>query len=224
MSGDIRSAEPTSFADKLEECLPRLRAYSATLCHGKMADADDLVQIACMKAWSAREKYNPERPFRPWLFRILRNEFYSLKRKQSRTSNLDPDDIANVLDSRGNPTTEIELTQALIQLEFLPPKQRDAFILVALAEFSYVEAGAICGCSEGTVKSRVNRAKAALIRVLQRKEPTGQKKGNLAHCNTALQRFLHRLNELDQVVGCALWTPESCSECRFRSIVPLPIQ
>jgi RNA polymerase sigma-70 factor (ECF subfamily) len=51
-------------------------------------------------------------------------------------------------------------------LDKLPDEQREALILVGASGLSYEEAAAICGCAVGTMKSRVNRARAKLAEVL----------------------------------------------------------
>jgi RNA polymerase sigma-70 factor, ECF subfamily len=51
-------------------------------------------------------------------------------------------------------------------LNKLPPDQREALILVGASGFSYEEAAEICGCAVGTIKSRVNRARARLADML----------------------------------------------------------
>jgi RNA polymerase sigma-70 factor, ECF subfamily len=47
-----------------------------------------------------------------------------------------------------------------------PPTSRDTLLLIALSNLSYAEAGGICGCAVGTVKSRANRARARLAVLL----------------------------------------------------------
>ena len=51
-------------------------------------------------------------------------------------------------------------------LNVLPPDQREALVLVGAAGFSYEEAASISGCAVGTIKSRVNRARAKLTELL----------------------------------------------------------
>jgi RNA polymerase sigma-70 factor (ECF subfamily) len=56
-----------------------------------------------------------------------------------------------------------EFRQALAQL---PPDQREALVLVGASGFSYEEAANICDCAVGTIKSRVNRARSRLAKLL----------------------------------------------------------
>jgi len=53
-----------------------------------------------------------------------------------------------------------------LALQQLPPEHREALILVGAAGLSYEEAAEICGCALGTIKSRVNRARARLLKIM----------------------------------------------------------
>ncbi len=53
----------------------------------------------------------------------------------------------------------------------LPAEHREALILVGAAGLSYEEAAEICGCALGTIKSRVNRARAKLLKIMDADEP-----------------------------------------------------
>jgi RNA polymerase sigma-70 factor (ECF subfamily) len=48
----------------------------------------------------------------------------------------------------------------------LPAEQREALILVGAGGFAYEEAAEICNCAVGTVKSRVNRARTRLLKLM----------------------------------------------------------
>jgi RNA polymerase sigma-70 factor, ECF subfamily len=56
-----------------------------------------------------------------------------------------------------------EFRQALTRLS---ADQRESLLLVGASNFSYEEAAEICGCAIGTIKSRVNRARARLAEIL----------------------------------------------------------
>jgi RNA polymerase sigma-70 factor (ECF subfamily) len=51
-------------------------------------------------------------------------------------------------------------------LQQLPAEHREALVLVGAAGLTYEEAAEICGCALGTIKSRVNRARARLLRIM----------------------------------------------------------
>lgn len=147
------------FSDRLQDLLPDLRAYARLLC-GDPVEADDIVQNACLKAWQARDGFDPQKgPLRGWLFRILRNEFYS----QIRSNRLRMSEASSKLESEHFADCEFEprsdLSRMLQAVQTLKKTQRDAFLLVVAAGFTYEEAGDVLGCAAGTVKSRVSRAR-----------------------------------------------------------------
>jgi RNA polymerase sigma-70 factor (ECF subfamily) len=57
-------------------------------------------------------------------------------------------------------------------LQQLPDEHREALILVGAAGLSYEEAAEICGCALGTIKSRVNRARARLLKIMDADDAT----------------------------------------------------
>lgn len=147
------------FSDRLQHLLPDLRAYARLLC-GDPVKADDLVQNACLKAWQARAGYDPSKgPLRAWLFRILRNEFYS----EMRSDRLRSTEASTLMESEHVSDCAFEprsdLSRMLQAIQTLKRAQRDAFLLVVAAGFTYEEAGEVLGCAAGTVKSRVSRAR-----------------------------------------------------------------
>ena len=99
---------------------------------------------------------------KPWVFMILRNHFYSDKRRSWRSIQLDPEVAERSLVANDNPTATLELDDLRQAINQLPVTQREALILVGAGGLAYEEAAVICGCPVGTVKSRVSRARAAL--------------------------------------------------------------
>lgn len=147
------------FSDQLQHLLPDLRAYARMLC-GDVTRADDIVQNACLRAWQARESFDAGKgPLRGWLFRIVRNEFYSQTRNEKRrrseaSTRFEDEFVADcAIDARS------DLSRMLQAVQSLKDAQRDAFLLVVAAGFTYEEAGEVLGCSAETVKSRVSRAR-----------------------------------------------------------------
>ena len=158
-------AEDEAFKKELVQLIPHLRAFARTLC-GDPAAADDLAQDAMMKAWDARASFQMGTNMKAWTFMILRNQFYSEKRRSWRQSQLDQEAAERTLVAVDDPEAPVAIDELRLSLAQLPPEQREALILVGAGGFAYEEAAEICGCAVGTVKSRVSRARKALHMIL----------------------------------------------------------
>ena len=102
-----------------------------------------------------------------WTFMILRNQFYSEKRRSWRQTQLDQEAAERTLVATDNPEAPVALDELRLGLAMLPAEQREALILVGAGGFAYEEAADICGCAVGTVKSRVSRARRSLQGILE---------------------------------------------------------
>ncbi len=157
------------FRDDLIACIPPLRAFAISLT-GKVDRADDLVQETLLKAWAHRESFEPGTKLKAWLFTILRNEFYTVFRKRKREVEDADSVIANNVGVRPEQDSHMDMTDMRLALVKLPVDQREALLLVSASDMSYEEAAVICGVAVGTIKSRVNRARARLAELLHLNE------------------------------------------------------
>ena len=157
--------DAVSFREELIELIPFLRAFSRSIC-GNNVLADDMAQEALAKAWQARDSFQPNSNLKAWLFTILRNEYYSYRRRAWRQSELDSTAAEALPSAADGQLWSVELNDTARALRYLPAEQRDALILVGAAGFSYKEAAKICGCALGTIKSRVARARQLLADIL----------------------------------------------------------
>ncbi|MEL6859719.1 MAG: sigma-70 family RNA polymerase sigma factor [Pseudomonadota bacterium] len=147
------------FSDRLQAILPDLRAYARVLT-GNTVLADDVVQNTCLRAWQNRSSFDPEKgPLRAWMFRILRNEYYQHMRGARLRRTEDDSQIDQRLIAACDLEPRSDLSRMLKAVHSLKEAQRDAFLLVVAAGFTYEEAGDVLGCAAGTVKSRVSRAR-----------------------------------------------------------------
>ncbi len=154
------------FKAEIVTLIPHLRAFARSLC-GDATSADDLAQEAMMKAWDARASFQMGTNMKAWTFMILRNQFYSEKRRSWRQTQLDQEAAERTLVAVDDPEAPLALDELRLSLGMLPPEQREALILVGAGGFAYEEAAEICGVAVGTVKSRVSRARRALQAVLE---------------------------------------------------------
>ena len=155
------SSDQKAFERDLVALIPHLRAFGRSLC-GNPTQGDDLAQDALAKALASRESFTPGTNMRAWTFMILRNVFYSDKRRSWRSSQLDPEVAERTLVSVSNPTAALELDEMRRALDMLPPDQREALILIGAAGMSYEEVSEVTGAALGTIKSRVSRARDRL--------------------------------------------------------------
>jgi RNA polymerase sigma-70 factor (ECF subfamily) len=151
--------------DALPEHIPALRGFALSLTRSRSA-ADDLVQETILKAWSKFDRFQPGTDLRAWLFTIMRNTFYSLRRKMRREVE-DPDGIhAQSLFEAPSHDGRLAMGDFLAAFNQLSDEHREVLILVGANGYSYEEAAGMMGVAIGTAKSRANRARARLASLL----------------------------------------------------------
>jgi RNA polymerase sigma-70 factor (ECF subfamily) len=155
-----------SWRDDVVALIPALRAFAWSLSHNS-ADADDLVQDTLTKAWTHKEKFAEGTNLRAWLFTILRNTYYTaVKRKRREVSDVDGKHAAT-LTAPATQDWSVAMHTLESALRQLPDEHREALVLVGAAGLTYEEAAEICGCALGTIKSRVNRARTRLLKIME---------------------------------------------------------
>lgn len=153
------------FADEMTASLPSLRRFARSLCrHRDMAE--DLVQETMVRAWASRHTFLPGSNFRPWLFTILRNQFYNAVRKSNRLVSWEPEAAERLLVQEPEQEARIHLEDVEGALSQLPHNQREMLLLIAGAGMTYEEAALHADCKLGTVKSRINRGRAAMRAII----------------------------------------------------------
>jgi RNA polymerase sigma-70 factor, ECF subfamily len=157
--------DDVSWRDDVIALVPALRAFAWSLSHNS-ADADDLVQETLIKAWAHRDKFEAGTNLRAWLFTILRNTYYTTVVKKRRE--VADEDGKHAATLSAAPTQDWSVTMRSLQVALgrLPHEHREALVLVGAAGLTYEEAAEICGCALGTIKSRVNRARAKLLKIM----------------------------------------------------------
>jgi RNA polymerase sigma-70 factor, ECF subfamily len=146
-------------------CVPHLRAFARSLT-GHRERADDLVQDTIVRALKAAHQFQPGTNLKAWMFTILRNLHYGdLRKGHWRVESLE-DTV--MLQPVALPTQDARLEFRDFCRAFgqLTDEQREVLILVGASGVSYEEAARICDCPTGTVKSRVSRARTALMLIL----------------------------------------------------------
>jgi len=145
--------------------IPHLRNFARSLC-GDRELAEDLMQGALASAWRARDGFRTGTNLKAWLFTILRNDFYSHRRRSWRQMNWDEAKAERLATPNDPQYWALELSDATRGLNELPAGQREALVLVGAGGLSYEEAAALCDVPLGTVKSRVARGRLALAELM----------------------------------------------------------
>ena len=159
----------TDWRDQVVAMIPALRAFAWSVSRNG-SDADDLVQDTLIKAWTNREKFEPGTNLRAWLFTILRNTYYTNVLRRRREVRDEQGEYAGTLKAAPTQDWSVAMRSLQAALQQLPDEHREALILVGAAGLSYEEAADICGCALGTIKSRVNRARARLLKLMEADE------------------------------------------------------
>jgi RNA polymerase sigma-70 factor (ECF subfamily) len=155
ITGD-RDARAALVAEYYPSCL---RVAQRML--GERADAEDAVQDAFLRAFRALPRFNPEVPFRAWLFRILINHCHSYAKHRGRWQGRIVS-APEVLDqSPGHSPADAgvsDLHHITAAVDALDPLMREAFVLKYVEELEYTEMALITGASISALKMRVKRA------------------------------------------------------------------
>lgn len=151
--------------DDLPLYLSSLRAFAISLTRN-VASADDLVQDTIVKAWTNIDKFTVGTNLQAWLFTILRNTYFSDRRKRQREV-ADPDGIyAGRLSEKPEHDGRLAFNEFLVAFDKLSPEHREILVLVGANGYSYDQAAEMTGVAVGTAKSRANRARARLCDLL----------------------------------------------------------
>ena len=147
----------------LIEHIPALRRYARALTGDAWA-ADDLVQDTLERACSKWRLWLAGTDLRAWLFTIMHNLYVGQVRQRVRQGDLArPLDLAELEQEPAAPAgavdSAIDLQRCLLRL---PQEQRVVLLLVTLEDLSYAEVARITGVPQGTVMSRLSRARSRL--------------------------------------------------------------
>lgn len=158
----------------LVERYQRRLHYAALRLVGDPDEADDVVQEAFVRAYEHLADYDPAYRFYTWIYRIARNRALNVlrRRKTWSTVSLSGDEAPALTDGpdASRSTERSELATALVTCrETLPADQREVFDLRHADAMSYAEIAAAVDVPEGTVMSRLYRARAKMRECLESK-------------------------------------------------------
>ena len=150
----------TDFAGQLAPEIPSLRRYARTLTRDA-SSAEDLVQSCLVRAITKQHLWHSGTSLRCWLFTMLHNLQVSRVRRSAREQR-GKAAIAAFAPKQHEPQSVIEVVDAERAIAKLPDWQREVLLLIGLKELSYAQTATMLGLREGTVRSRLGRARAAL--------------------------------------------------------------
>ena len=141
---------------------------------GNREDASDCGQETMIRIWRSLDSYRGDCALESWVYRIAANccMDYLRKKKRDKSVSMEPMQEQGFDPADPSPGTEEQVVAADEQkrlreaITMLPEDQREALIMTQLEKVPYEEAARLLGVSEGTIKSRVNRAKARLKEIL----------------------------------------------------------
>lgn len=145
--------------DRVVEHLPVLYRAARAWCRSR-EEAEDLVQETCARVLARPRLLRGEDEL-GYLLRAMRNTLISQRRAESRRPQTAPlvDELAVGTHTSDDPAEEAERRQVYAAIHELPEEFRDALIAVDIVGLSYREAARALGVREGTVTSRLFRAR-----------------------------------------------------------------
>jgi RNA polymerase sigma-70 factor (ECF subfamily) len=163
----VRSGDGRAFDAIHARYRPQLVAYARRFLDGAHHDAEEVVQDAFLRALAALMADSRQMALRPWLYAIVRNRAFDVRRRPVRTTDLAP--LAPVLpDAAADPHERAirrEELQALMDgVLALPPRQRQALVMHELGGAAHGSIARELRVSRGASKALVNRARSGLAR------------------------------------------------------------
>jgi RNA polymerase sigma-70 factor (ECF subfamily) len=137
-------------------------------------NADDLTQETFLRAIGAVERFSGRSSARTWLLSIARRVVADhIRHLQSRPRAAVGADPEHVVRADRHARGFEDLVEVTTMIAGLNPEQREALLLTQLLGLPYADAAAVCGCPVGTIRSRVARARDALLADGERSDLTG---------------------------------------------------
>ena len=162
---------------KISKLLPELKAYAIAICRDEDTAAD-LVQEACKKVLAAPTTPKSYEDLKPWMFRVIRNIHIDQKRREKTAAEYF-DNVSRLYDGTPPPAPRV-LEEILVRqaLQSLTDQEREILYLIDVFGLKYAEAAIVLGLAEGTIMSRVSRARKSLLKQVNKTnvQPLDRKK------------------------------------------------
>lgn len=160
-----RTGDREAFGGLVEQYRDNVYRLAYRMC-GNAYDADEAAQEAFVAAWRALPNFRGDAKFSTWLYRLTTNAAIDVMRREKRHQTAGDGEMIDVADDADSPQETVERTeqQEAVQkaLSTLREEYREILLLRYMEELDYSEIAEVLQLPSGTVKSRINRAKAAL--------------------------------------------------------------
>lgn len=154
--------EDAWFSREIEAMAPTMFRVAFAILRNR-TDSEDAAQNAVLKAYANLDTLHEKRYFRTWMVRILKNECLNFRRSQKPVSDLDAHtDLGYDME-----VPDLDLNRAFDRLS---PDERIAIALYYYDGYSTHEIARICEVSDGTIRSRLSRARESLRKQLSEEE------------------------------------------------------
>ena len=160
-----RGGDREAFGALVEQYRDNVYRLAYRMC-GNAYDADEAAQEAFVAAWRALPNFRGDAKFSTWLYRLTTNAAIDVMRREKRHQTVGDGEMVDLADDADSPQETVERTeqQEAMQkaLATLSEEYREVLLLRYMEELDYAEIAEGLQLPSGTVKSRINRAKAAL--------------------------------------------------------------
>ena len=170
-----RNGDQESFEKLVRLYEKRVFSLTSRMCRNS-ADAEEAAQEAFLAAWQALPAFRGDASFATWLYRLVSNACVDILRREGRHQVMagpsldDEESSPEPPDKSPSPHALAERAELRRQIEAglaaLPPEYRQVLILREIHQSRYDEIAQICSIDLGTVKSRINRGRKRLRKIL----------------------------------------------------------
>jgi RNA polymerase sigma-70 factor, ECF subfamily len=160
----LRAGDNAAATELVDRYAPRLHAMLLHLCQGDAEQAGEFTQEAFARAWERLDRFAGESSFFTWLYRLARNRAIDLlARKRPQAMATDDQRHASSEPTPSRAMAQAELVSAVRHaLTQISPEAREIILLRDFEGLDYDAIAEALGIAEGTVKSRLSRARASL--------------------------------------------------------------
>ena len=162
-----RGGDASAFEELVRTYEAPVYRLALRMCGGRAEDAQEVAQEAFLAAWRGLPRFRGQCRFSSWLYKLTANAAVDHLRREKRRPAAVPLENAGEPADPHTPQEELERREEIERgLSALSPEHREVLLLRQMQGLSYQEIGAALSLEEGTVKSRISRAKRQLRTIL----------------------------------------------------------